>query len=60
LNKSKATVLLSRNANPTKHPGHWALVINITEMYSGKEKLFSSRLLTNNAYLIQKQGRGGM
>lgn len=25
--------------NPTKHPGHGALVINATEMYSGKEKL---------------------
>jgi predicted pyridoxine 5'-phosphate oxidase superfamily flavin-nucleotide-binding protein len=25
--------------NPTKHPGHGALVINTTEMYSGKEKL---------------------
>ncbi|MDY0289551.1 MAG: pyridoxamine 5'-phosphate oxidase family protein [Sphaerochaeta sp.] len=25
--------------NPTKHPGHGALVINTTEMYSGTEKL---------------------
>ena len=25
--------------NPTKHPGHGALVVNSTEMYSGKEKL---------------------
>ncbi|NCB01944.1 MAG: pyridoxamine 5'-phosphate oxidase family protein [Spirochaetia bacterium] len=25
--------------NPTKHPGHGALVINATHLYSGKEKL---------------------
>jgi predicted pyridoxine 5'-phosphate oxidase superfamily flavin-nucleotide-binding protein len=25
--------------NPTKHPGHGALVINTSEIYSGKEKL---------------------